>query len=316
MTVPLVSVIMPALNRAAYIGAAIASVQAQTYRDWELIVSDDGSTDETCEVVGALADRDPRIRLTRNPGPHGPGAARNHAIAEARGDWLAFLDSDDLWDAGKLRAFAAETGARPVIVASDHRTVDHDKGTETTLRDYLLGEMVPWWSTDPVASAAIPCARILEDFAAIAETDVILAMTIGGGMWIHTSSAMVRADCFHQIGGFDPSLPRAEDFDLWIRLCGLGRVAFIDQILATYDVTGRDGATGGRYQTGQNHSPYVDAYSHLRLMRRIAARRDLTPACRALLRHRFAQHHRFCASRARNPLHKAWHHLAARTGLR
>lgn len=312
MRKPAVSVIMPVLNRASFIGSAIASVQAQAEADWELVVADDGSSDGTCDLVADLAASDTRIRLTRNPGRRGPGAARNHAIRHARSDWLAFLDSDDLWSTGKLAAFMEASASRPAIVASDYCTVDHETGTRRTVRDYVLGEMVPWWSRDAVAAAAIPCGRIAATFEAIADPQVILAMTIGGGMWIHTSSVMVRTDCFHRAGGFDTSLPRVEDFDLWIKLAGTGPIAFIDAVLAIYDATGRDAGIGKRYETGQNHAPYVDAHCHLRLLRRLGERTDLSDACRALLRKRIGAQHRFCANRADSLWRKAWHSCASR----
>ena len=92
----LFSVIMPAYNRAAFIGAALHSVVAQTLGDWECIVVDDGSTDGTCAVVREMAAKEPRIRLIEQANA-GPGAARNKGAAAATGKYLAFLDSDDLW---------------------------------------------------------------------------------------------------------------------------------------------------------------------------------------------------------------------------
>lgn len=99
---PLVSIICPAYNAARWITATVRSVQAQTHTQWELLVSDDCSTDDTRAIVAQLASEDDRIRLiglTRNSGP---AEARNAALAVARGRWIAFLDSDDLWLPEKL----------------------------------------------------------------------------------------------------------------------------------------------------------------------------------------------------------------------
>jgi GT2 family glycosyltransferase len=314
MSRPAVSVIMPAFNRAAYVGAAIASVKAQSMADWELLVVDDRSSDGTLDAVRAHMAGDARIRVSVNAGKAGPGGARNHAAAMARGEWLAFLDSDDTWEPDKLAHFIDAARARPALVASDYLSVDRDSGTATRLRDFILGVMMPWWRSDAIAAAAIPCARIDERFAAIAEPDVLLPMAIGGGLWIHTSSAMVRADLFRRLGGFDEHLMRTEDFDLWMRLLRLGSVAYIDQPLATYDITGRAAARGPRYGPERRHDAYLEAWFHLRLLRHIPRRFSLSGAQRRLLRERIAAHHRMCAHRSRRGARRMGHALLAAGG--
>ena len=99
----LVSIIMPTYNCGAFIAETIATVQAQTHPRWELIVVDDCSTDDTTEVVGALAKDDPRIRYVRLETNSGAAMARNRAMELAQGRYMAFLDSDDLWHPDKLR---------------------------------------------------------------------------------------------------------------------------------------------------------------------------------------------------------------------
>lgn len=98
----LVSIIMPAYNSAGFIRETIESVQAQTYSSWELIVVDDCSTDGTPEVVDELSRSDPRVRCLRLERNSGAAVARNRAMAAARGQYMAFLDSDDLWYPDKL----------------------------------------------------------------------------------------------------------------------------------------------------------------------------------------------------------------------
>ena len=92
----LVSVIMPAHNSGRYIAESIRSVQAQTCADWELVVVDDGSTDDTAEVVRGLATSDARVRYVYQPNGR-QGRARNNGVANSSGGLVAFLDSDDLW---------------------------------------------------------------------------------------------------------------------------------------------------------------------------------------------------------------------------
>ncbi|MGF1631574.1 MAG: glycosyltransferase family 2 protein [Kiloniellaceae bacterium] len=99
---PLVSVITPAYNAEAFIAGTIASVRAQTLHDWEMLVADDASSDRTAAIVAAIAAEDTRVRLVRLAHNGGVARARNAALAAARGRFIAFLDSDDLWLPQKL----------------------------------------------------------------------------------------------------------------------------------------------------------------------------------------------------------------------
>lgn len=108
---PLVSIITPAWKAARYIGETLASVRAQTLGDWEHLVIDDCSPDDTAQVVAAAAAGDPRLRLLRTPANGGPARARNVGLAEARGRYVCFLDADDLWHPEKL-ALQIETLTR------------------------------------------------------------------------------------------------------------------------------------------------------------------------------------------------------------
>ena len=97
----LVSIIMPSYNTAQYISQSIQSVLAQTYLNWELIIVDDCSTDNTENVVSVFLN-DNRIKFLKNERNSGAAVSRNRALREARGKWIAFLDSDDLWEPEKL----------------------------------------------------------------------------------------------------------------------------------------------------------------------------------------------------------------------
>ena len=107
----LVSIIMPSYNTAGYIAETIRSVLAQTYSNWELIIVDDCSTDNTDEVVVQFLS-DSRIRYLKNEKNSGAAISRNWALREAKGKWIAFLDSDDLWVAEKLEKHQSQTGKR------------------------------------------------------------------------------------------------------------------------------------------------------------------------------------------------------------
>lgn len=122
---PLVSVIMPAYNAQAFIREAIGSVQAQTVRDWELIVIDDGSKDRTRQLVAELAEADSRIRLEVNPDNLGAAGTRNRGLELSRGQHVALLDSDDYWQPQLLEKMLhrmAQTGAD--IVYCSYAIVD------------------------------------------------------------------------------------------------------------------------------------------------------------------------------------------------
>ncbi len=111
---PLVSVIMPAYNAEKYIEDAVRSVISQTYPNWELLILDDCSADRTAVLAEALAGLDSRIRLLRNPQNMGVAKTRNRGFSLAKGEWVALLDSDDVWHSNKLekQLLAARGGAK------------------------------------------------------------------------------------------------------------------------------------------------------------------------------------------------------------
>jgi len=98
----LVSIIMPSYNCGKYVEQTIRSVQAQTHQNWEIIFVDDCSIDDTIKLVSELRGQDSRIKLIKNPVNSGAAVSRNNALREAKGRWIAFLDSDDLWEPSKL----------------------------------------------------------------------------------------------------------------------------------------------------------------------------------------------------------------------
>ena len=109
----LVSIIMPYFNCGKYVEETIRSVQAQTYQNWEIIFMDDCSTDDTIRIVSDIKEKDDRIHLYQNHCNCGAAISRNNALQEAHGKWIAFLDSDDLWEPIKLEkqiAFMEENG--------------------------------------------------------------------------------------------------------------------------------------------------------------------------------------------------------------
>lgn len=111
----LASIIMPSYNSAATIVSSIKSIQQQDYLHWELLVTDDGSTDNTVELVRKLANDDSRIRIDVNPVNSGAGFSRNQSIKRAKGKYIAFLDADDLWLPNKLSSQVSYTERTGVV---------------------------------------------------------------------------------------------------------------------------------------------------------------------------------------------------------
>jgi teichuronic acid biosynthesis glycosyltransferase TuaG len=123
----LVSIIVPAFNAGPYIDSTIESVRAQSHADWEMLIADDCSCDNTRELVARWSQRDARIKLVALERNGGPAAARNAAIERAEGRWLAFLDSDDMWLPGKLeRSLAHAHANRAALVFTGFRRVSQD----------------------------------------------------------------------------------------------------------------------------------------------------------------------------------------------
>jgi glycosyltransferase involved in cell wall biosynthesis len=176
MPQPSVSILMPAHNVAPWVGAAIASVQAQRFREWELILVNDASTDgtATCARVAALGD--PRLRLIDNPRRLGAAQARNRALDAARGRYIAFLDADDTWHPDKLHqqipfmqaqgaalsytGFWRQTGSRRHHVRVP-RTVTRD----ALLRGNVIGCLTAVYDTARLGKVPMPDLPMRHDFA-------------------------------------------------------------------------------------------------------------------------------------------------------
>ena len=300
MTTPAFSIVVPTYNRAHIVGGAIRSVQAQTMTDWELIVVDDDSTDETRALLQKFAREDARIKAVANAGHIGPAGARNTGIRASQAEAIAFLDSDDTWEPRRLETFlnARRRDPQAVLIGSDYRMVDETSGSASTMKSFVFGTMMPWWENYPLAAAVLPLDLMRRDIHVITRPSILLSMTIAGFLWIQTSSVVVRRDAVFAAGLFNERLMRTEDIDLWLKLARLGCVVYLDEVLATYDISGRTNAAGIRYQSyhrSRRHTEYGEALYHLRSLKRIAKTNPLdADQCRLLKDRRIAQH-RGCA---------------------
>ena len=209
-----VSVVIPTFNRAHLIEQALDSVLNQTFRDVEVIVVDDGSTDDTDAVLDRYAGR---LRVLHQDN-QGPSAARNHGMATARGTYIALQDSDDLWVPDKLADQVRFLDAHPEVgfVFGDLRRF----GAEGTVYESLFSRL-PRFARLPRTAACPGWFVVGDDFYTyLLEETPIFGQT-----------AVFRRAVLDQAGGFDESICLSEDWDLWLRMARVTRFAYTDRVV-------------------------------------------------------------------------------------
>ncbi len=195
---PLVTAVIPAYNAKRWVGEAVRSVLAQTYRPVELIVVDDGSTDQTGDAVRAFGAAARYVRQENS----GVSLARNLGASEGHGEFIAFLDADDAWAPHKVETQVRRLLERPTAVVSFMSSVFVNEGTGV--------ETVNHCRPQP---------------------DLVAGLLLYSCIVGNASSVMVRRDAFSRIGGFDPAFSQCADWDMWIRLAELGPVDIVDEPL-------------------------------------------------------------------------------------
>jgi len=229
----LVSVVIPTRDRAALVGRAIASVVAQTRPADEIVVVDDGSTDATADVVAGF----PGVRYAPIAAS-GVSAARNHGLRVAGGAWLAFLDSDDEWQPRKL-----EVQLRALAEAPEHLVCHTD---EIWIRE---GRRVN------------PRRRHRKHGGWIFRHCLPLCA-------ISPSAVVIHRAVFDRVGTFDESFPACEDYDLWLRICAIYPVLYVDEKLVVKH--------GGHEDQLSRTVEALDKY-RIRALRKVLAGGTLTP---------------------------------------
>lgn len=217
---PRVSVVIPAYNSGHCISEAIESVLGQSFKDFEIVVVDDGSTDDTSEIV----ERYPEIRYFYQSN-QGPSAARNKGVVESRGDYIAFLDADDalLEDSLQLRVAFLERHGDVDLVFSDLIRFCEPKGRpEIHLKENGFIHKF----TDAITSH-----KGSEYVFGKAYTE----MALKHHPFIKTPTVMVRRKAVNGHHGFNTDLHIAEDVDLWLRIADAGKLGFIDAPLAVWN---------------------------------------------------------------------------------
>ena len=203
MTAPAVSIILPTYNRLEYLKEAVESVLAQTFVHWELIVVDDGSTDATLEWLESIDD--PRIVVNRQPHRGNRSQIRNLGVADARGDWVAFIDSDDRWCREKLERQLAFHSANPAIRWSyTGRTMIDSTGRPLPAQNFKA------WAPHR--------GHILDQVLSL-EANIALP------------SVIAERSLLQQAGGFDEAWLAAQDYELWLRLAERSDCGVLDEAL-------------------------------------------------------------------------------------
>jgi GT2 family glycosyltransferase len=200
---PLVSVVVPTYNHAAFLPDALRSVQAQTYDRWECIVVDDGSTDDTAGVVSALSTDDPRVRYVHQDN-QGLASARNTGLDLVSGSLIQMLDADDLIEPDKIRVQSARLAEQP----------------ET---DIVYGEA--WYFQTPTPEIRLPSPFNLDWMPRISgRGDAVIAQLLRNNI-MPVSAPLVRRSVFERIGRFSVRLRAVEDWEFWLR-CAIGGCHF------------------------------------------------------------------------------------------
>jgi len=201
-TVPLISTIIPTYNRAKLLKRALDSVLSQDWPNQEVIVVDDGSTDNTAEVLAAYGDR---IKLVKQENA-GPSAARNVGIEMARGEWIAFMDSDDEWLPNKLTMqmrYALKHPRYAMIYCDMSEVVDGQLVYQSYLKNGNYSH---------VGQGQI-YKNLLHEY------------------FIFTPTVLVKKEVFLDVGYFDTSMRLAEDRELWLRIAYRWQIGFLDHVL-------------------------------------------------------------------------------------
>jgi len=197
-------VVVPLYNKQAYVRRCVDSVLSQTFGDFELIIVDDGSTDESADIASAYHDS--RIRLIRQANG-GVSVARNRGIAEARGKWVAFLDADDEWLPRKLEKVADCAAKFPQAGAIYGRTAQIKGGQQI------------------IPAAKTAAEPLLVDYLSLVTFD---------GPAMNSSSTAIRADVFNSAGTFPEGVKITEDLDMWLRVACTTEVVHIPEVLSIY----------------------------------------------------------------------------------
>lgn len=253
MSKGLVSIVIPTYNRARLLCRTLDSVLAQTHSDWEAIVIDDGSCDNTSKVIAERYSDEARIRYIYQPN-EGVCSARNHGLALVQGDYVAFLDSDDTWESWKLELQIACLRQNPEIgmvwtdmtAVDENEVVRHPAYLKTMYRSWREFESSNLFENSQPIDEIAPTLKNVVPGAQFSTGDIFSQMVTGN--LVHTSTVLLTRKRQQEVGGFNPMLaPSGEDFEYHLRTCRLGRVGFVDVSSVRYQIGAADQLTARKY---------------------------------------------------------------------
>lgn len=209
MRAPSVAVVVPAYNASSFLRRTLETIAAQTFAPAEVVIVDDGSTDDTAAIAEAFAaERHPFRVLVLRESHRGPGATRNAGIARATAEWVAFLDSDDLWAREKLEVVADAIRNHPDVNILCH----NERMTMLDGAERIID----------TASVYVPSASF--------------ARQLFRQNLFSTSAVVCRRDLLVRFGGFDEHLSSSQDYELWLRMSSQLAPMFISRLLGVYVV--------------------------------------------------------------------------------
>lgn len=233
----MISVVIPLYNKEKAIAATLQSVLAQTYTDYEVIVVDDGSTDESAKVVQSVMAQTNKIRLIQKPNG-GVCSARNHGIIESRGYYIALLDGDDLWKPTFLE--------EQVILIHDFPKAGMWGVNTAFIRN---GQYYKWEQGMPEGYRGY-----VENYFGTSHNDLFCS-----------SSVVIRKDVFDKVGYFDERISSSEDLDMWYRIILKYPVVFYDKVLVYYNQDAENRVaydTEVRFPLTKDIKYYIDKYGN------------------------------------------------------
>jgi glycosyltransferase involved in cell wall biosynthesis len=235
----LVSVIVPTFNRAYCLVETLNSVFNQTHRNIELLLVDDGSTDDTREMVERHFAHEPRLHYIYQVN-RGVSAARNLGLRKASGAYVALLDSDDVWMPWKLSAQLACLAAfsEAGMIWTDMRAVDAEGRLLNPMYLRTMYSAYRWFTPEQLYDKTCPMSEIMIPIpdaisTAVARSGDIFSPMLMGNL-VHTSTVLLRRSRLEQVRGFDESMRTGEDYAFHLRTCQVGPVAFLDAASISY----------------------------------------------------------------------------------
>ena len=227
MSFPELTIVVPIFNTGILLEACVCSIVDQVawhgcvLPEFEIMLVDDSSTDTTTrQLLKSLPATDRRIRVITNQGPHGAAGARNSGVEVARGEWIAFLDSDDTWSMDSIARRWCALKALPDI-------------------QWICGDWTQVWSDGSVGIAGQVTPRLSEMIRRPVNENEVRRLPKPVKLVLHhvlpwTGTVLVRKLAFEKAGGFRTDLKRAEDYDLWLRLAVQHDIGFVPGICAFY----------------------------------------------------------------------------------